>query len=79
MINDTTNGAGSSPYDYGKPIKTYNEQFEQEIAKLVCDNCHKVNTDIGTTEYVVKDISALVINIIEFIQQSYDKKNIQLI
>lgn len=56
-------------------FKTYNELMEKEVTNILGRNCEKVQVaDNKELVWVVKDISSLNMDLLDYIEQNYVKK-----
>lgn len=71
MMHRTTIGGEND--GKGKPIKTFNEQYEIRL-RIAISSCldREIRQD-GEMAYVVKDLGELILTILEF----YEKKGIK--
>lgn len=72
MINEVTTGG---KYNYSKPIKTYPEEYEIKVRRMVSTHLDKETRVDGEVAYVVKDLDELILNIMELHEVKHDKNN----
>lgn len=58
----------------GKPIKTYPEALEIGVWEMVMKNLDNETRTDGEEVFVVKDLSELIVNIIEFYENNNRNK-----
>lgn len=72
-MNSTEFAIGGKNDGKGKPIKTFPEQYEINVRKVVSNNIEKEIREDGEEAYVVKDLDVLILDIMEF----YETKGIR--
>jgi hypothetical protein len=68
MNNKTTTGG---EFNNSKPFKVFNEHYEIEVRMMVSTHLDKETRVDGEVAYVVKDLDALILDIMEL---HYEKK-----
>lgn len=72
MIDKTITGANNGK---GQPIRTFNENLETDVWRLVMGFIDQEKRVDGNEAYVIRDMSELVMGILDFYEQVYSKKN----